>query len=193
MPRKTFQLTAEQVQALRAGDKQVFRQLFLEFQPRLYRFLWLKLRSVELAEDLVQETFLRLWQTRQRLQADRHIEIYLFRIASNLAIDTLRQQKRRPLRAALENAPLLDPQTSEGAAEYHELTHLIDGVIANLPDGPKTAFILHRYEGLSHAEISAILGISVKTVEKHISKALRVLREALTKLDLLPKAKAREK
>lgn len=185
MPAKKFTPTSEQIQALRAGDKEIFRRLYFEFQPRLYRFLWLKLRSVERAEDLVQETFLRVWETCDRLRPDGNLEIYLFRIASNLATDALRAQQRRPSTTSLNTTPLLDSCTTEDAVAYQELTHRIEAIVSQLPDGPKTAFLLSRYEELSHAEISAIMKISVKTVEKHIGKALQALRAGLGKLDLL--------
>jgi len=186
MPTPKFTLTPEQIQALRAGDGEIFRRLYLEFQPRLYRFLWLKWRSVERAEDLAQETFLRLWETRDRLRPDGNLEIYLFRIAGNLATDALRAQQRRPAIAPLETAPLFASPTPEDAVVYQEMAHRIDAIVSQLPDGPKTAFLLSRYEELSHAEIGAIMNISVKTVEKHIGKALQALRAGLGKLALLP-------
>jgi len=186
MPAKKFTLTPEQIQALREGNKEIFRRLYFELQPRLYRFLWLKLRSVERAEDLVQETFLRVWETCDRLRPDGNLEIYLFRIASNLATDVLRAQQRRPATIPLETTPLLDSRTTDDAIAYEELTHRIDAIVSQLPDGPKTAFLLSRCEELSHAEIGAIMGLSVKTVEKHIGKALQALRAGLGKLELLP-------
>ena len=185
MPAKKFTLTPEQIQALRDGDKEIFRRLYFELQPRLYRFLWLKLRSVERAEDLAQETFLRVWETRDRLRPDGNLEIYLFRIAGNLATDARRARQRRPSTTTLEATPLFDSRPAAGALEYQELARRIDAIIAKLPDRPKTAFLLSRYEELSHAEIGAIMGLSIKTVEKHIGKALLALRAGLGKLDLL--------
>jgi len=186
MPAKKFTLTPEQIQALRDGDKEIFRRLYFEFQPRLHRFLWLKLRSVERAEDLAQETFLRLWEKREQLRADGNLEIYLFRIASNLATDAVRARKRRPSTTPLEATPLFDSRTTESAIEYQELARRIEAIVSQLPEGSKTAFLLSRYEELSHAEIGAIMGLSVKTVEKHIGKALQALRAGLGKLELLP-------
>lgn len=184
MPVKKSSLTPQQIEALRVGDQEIFRLLYFEFQPRLYRFLWLKLRSVERAEDLTQETFLRVWETRDRLRPNGNLEIYLFRIASNLAIDVLRAQQRRPLSTPLETIPPLGLQHTEDPAAYQELKFRIDEIVSQLPDRPKTAFLLSRYEELSHAEISAIMGISVKTVEKHIGKALQALRAGLEKIGL---------
>ncbi|MFQ5706764.1 MAG: RNA polymerase sigma factor [bacterium] len=185
MAETKIKLTQEDIQALRCGDKDVFRAIFLEFQPRLYRFLWLKLRSVEIAEDLVQETFLRLWQARKRLNRESNLEIYLFRIASNLATDFLRKAKRQKPVQSIDEEHTLASQSSESAPEYRQLAQIIDDTICFLPDRPRTAFLLSRYEELPHKEIAEVMGISIKTVEKHIGKALLILKKRLEKLDLV--------
>lgn len=182
MPKPRLELTLEQLAALQAGDTAVFRLLFDEFQPRLYRFLWLKLRVVEQAEDLVQETFLRFWNARAQLRPGGNIEIYLFRIASNLATDVLRRPKRDNNRLDAEAQSLSTGPTIDQTLESEQLADIIAMLISALPEGPRTAFILSRYEDLSHAEIAKIMELSVKTVEKHIGKALRLLREKLVEL-----------
>lgn len=182
MPKPKLELSSEQLAALQAGDTAVFKLLFEEFQPRLYRFLWLKLRAVEQAEDLVQESFLRFWKTRSQLRPGGNIEIYLFRIASNLATDVLRKPKRENHRLDLEVESLRAAPAADQVVESKQLADIIAAQVASLPERPRTAFILSRYENLSHAEIAKIMGISVKTVEKHIGKALRLLREKLVEL-----------
>jgi RNA polymerase sigma-70 factor (ECF subfamily) len=175
-------LNSQRWQALIDGDEEVFRELFHEFQPRLYRFLWLRLKSVEAAEDLAQECFLRLWNARTRLQLGGRLDIYLFRIASNLATDYHRSAKHRHDTLTEDNSPPIS-DSSENAAEYNQLAAIVDKTISQLPPAPRTAFILSRYENLSHKEIAEIMGISFKTVEKHVGKALKVLKDALFKLD----------
>ncbi|KAA0229807.1 RNA polymerase sigma-70 factor [candidate division KSB1 bacterium] len=182
MPKPKLELSSEQLAALQAGDTAVFKQLFEEFQPRLYRFLWLKLRMVEQEEDLVQETFLRFWNARSQLRPGGNIEIYLFRIASNLATDVLRRPKRENNRLELETQSHPAALAADQAIESEQLADMISEFVTAMPEGPRTAFILSRYENLSHAEIAEIMGISVKTVEKHIGKALRLLREKLVEL-----------
>lgn len=86
-------LKKHEIKAFKQGDLTIFKKLFYEFQPRLYRFFWFKLRSIELAEDLVQETFLRLWKARNHLKNGTPLHLYIFRIAINLATDAFRKQK----------------------------------------------------------------------------------------------------
>lgn len=180
--KKISNMSKTEIAALRDGDKSVFKKMFLEYQPRLYRFLWLRLRSVEIAEDLIQETFVRLWQNRRTLDSERDFDIYIFRIAANLVIDFSRSNaaKTRPL----DNPADLDaPHKTDSIADFHQLRDIVDKALARLPDGPRTAFILTRYEEMSHEEISEVMGISIKTVEKHIGRALQVLREHLQNLE----------
>lgn len=175
-------LTTEDVEALRAGDKAVFKKIFQEYQPRLYRFLWVKLRSVDLAEDLIQESFVRLWENRETINPEKNFEIYLFRIAANLVIDFLRANKTQAHR--LKNPDFVDARhKTDSATEFHQLRKIVDEVLSRLPEGPRTAFILSRYEELSHKEVGEVMGISTRTVEKHIGQALQTLREHLQNLE----------
>lgn len=182
MPSPKFTLTPEQLHALHAGDRRVFKTIFDEFQPRLYRFLWLKLRDVQHAEDLVQETFFRLWKARDHLRAETSLEIYLFRIAANLTTDFFRRAKLNT--ASLESVALTlpAPNTLETTMAHEQLAHAVAEILATLPDGPRTAFVLSRYENLSYAEIAEVMDLSLKTVEKHLGNALLRLRQQLRQM-----------
>jgi len=184
MKKSQSTVTAEHIRALRDGDQQALRHIFDELQPKVQRFLWLKIKSVEIAEDLVQETFLRLWENRARLKPEAKIETYIFRIASNLATDQLRKADRHKELPTEDHVATADGSTNL-LAEGNQLAQIVDQILHRLPDAPRTVFILSRYEGLSHKEIGAVLNISIKTVEKHIGKALRFLKTELEKLDLI--------
>jgi len=178
-------ITDEHIAALRNGDRETLRWLFVQFQPRLYRFLWLKTKSVEASEDIVQETFLKLWTGRKELKSGTNLEIFLFRIASNLATDLLRKDERHRELEAGHSPPDDALQESEGVAEYNQLLEIIDKIVSNLPEAQRSAFLLSRYENLSHKEIAEVMNISIKTVEKHISKALQALKNKLEAFDIV--------
>lgn len=182
MPSPKFTLSSQQLRALLAGDKQIFKNIFDEFQPRLYRFLWLKVRDVQHAEDLTQETFFRFWKARRQLRDADRLEIYLFRIAANLAVDFFRHRKQPSMPLESEARSLLAPQTAEAVFEYEQLSQTVAAIIADMPEGPATAFTLSRYENLTYEEIAEVMGLAVKTVEKHMGKALKTLREKLETL-----------
>jgi len=178
--RATFQIDIEK---LKAGDEEVLGTLFQELQPKIDRFLWLRIRSVEASEDLIQEVFLRLWDNRTKLKSDTNIEAYLFRIASNLATDYLRSAKQRE--TASDELEVQTQESSSDIAEANNLAATIDKLLSKLSDAPRTAFILSRYEQLSHKEIADVMNISVKTVEKHISKALHFLKNELKSMNII--------
>ena len=178
-------ITREMIADLKAGDEQALKAIFEQLQPGVYRFLWLKLNSVEIAEDLVQETFLRLWQTRTRLHLEGSLEAFVYRIAANLARDEAR--KREP-RGENERLAEVFPanESAESLAETNQLKTIIESIVAKLAEAPRTAFVLSRYQGLSHKEIAEVMDISVKTVEKHVGRALLEIKKGLKRFGIKP-------
>ncbi len=184
MQSSDYRITEKDVAALRAGDTAALERIFIALQPRVFRFLWVRTRSLEMSEDLVQETFLRLWDGRDRLRPTDRLETYVFRTASNLLTDTLRRDERHRELQAANVKPEVSATTSSDSAESKRLAQIVDHIVATLPDASRTAFALSRYEELTHKEIAEVMDISVKTVEKHISKALQVLKTELEKFDV---------
>ena len=164
--------------AIKNSDRNAFRELYYEYYEALYRFAWRYVRDSELALDFVQETFTRLWVKRQTLDDSKPIKPFLYRIIHNLIIDHVRKQ------AVREDAMhLLDfDDAHEDDHEANERMETIDRAIRSLPEGQQEVFRMNRYEGLKYTEIAHILGLSVKAVEKRMSKALHTLRSELKHL-----------
>ncbi|KAA3612151.1 MAG: RNA polymerase sigma-70 factor [Calditrichaeota bacterium] len=167
------------------GNQAAFKTLFFDWQPRIYRFIWLRVCNTEIAEDLVQETFFRLWKIRRQLPDSSNFTAFIFQIAHNLVIDWARKNK-------VQNRSLREMQLSEKSShpasadtETDELETAISKCISTLPSRMQKAFILHRFENLTYKQIAKVMGISHKTVEKQISEALKRLRSELKKLDFL--------
>jgi RNA polymerase sigma-70 factor (ECF subfamily) len=164
----------ELIEAVNRGDQSAFETLYRHYADMVYRFLWRRTKSPDVASDLVQETFIRLWRKADTLDAERGIKALLFQIARNLSIDHLRAQTRveidelDPGQAAPQKDPLM-----------FDTKQRIQGAIRSLPENQRTAFSLSRFEGLTYSEIAEAMGISVKTVEVHIGRALRKLRTSL--------------
>lgn len=146
---------------------------------RLVRYVYRYVGSRETAEDLVQEVFARLWERGDELQIRDPLP-YLYRTAHNLAVSHVRHEQVRErwqARAALAPSP-----TAEGAhaaVERTDLAQAIDRAIADLPERCRQVFTMSREQGLTHAEIARILGLSVKTVESHVWRAMTMLREKI--------------
>lgn len=171
----------ELVRQIHASDTEAFRLLFEKYQPIVFRQVVYMLRDADMAHDIVQESFMRLWDHRARLNAQLPILAYLFRISSNLVRDRARHEEVR--RRHEGHLPPVSPSADddpEGALQLRMLEEVLSEVVrTRLPEKCRQVFLLSRVEGMSNNEISAHLGIAVKTVENQITRALRILRRHL--------------
>lgn len=163
------------VEALNTGDAQALAAIYEVYWYKLYQNAWALLKSKPLAEDAVQEVFIRLWHSRGRINIEHSLQAYLCASVRFQAFRMLKDQKIH------ENVydELYHHLLTTSALEDFELRELklqIGAIVEQLPPQCKTVYRLSREEQLSHKQISAQLNISTKAVEKHLTKALRVLR-----------------
>jgi RNA polymerase sigma-70 factor (ECF subfamily) len=172
---------AELVERTRASDTDAFRVLFEKYQPIMFRQARYRLGDSDAAHDVVQETFVRIWDLRRSLRPGSSFLAYALRISGNLVRDAARHRAMRERTAAL----VPPPARSEGDDPEEALTRTILEariariVSAHLPDRCREIFLLSRFEGKSNREIGSLLGVREKTVENQITRALRVLRKHL--------------
>lgn len=152
--------------------------LFRKYYAGLCRSLYKILRDATLAEDIVQEVFMKVWEMRETLKMEDAIQSYLYRSCYNSALNFLKQQKKNTDLDTLEN-PLPGSETAERQLNLEETEAEIQKAIDALPPKTKLVFSLSRFEELSYKEIAEHLDISVKSVEKHMGIALQRLRESL--------------
>ncbi|MDD5036424.1 MAG: sigma-70 family RNA polymerase sigma factor [Methylococcaceae bacterium] len=154
---------------------------FLDTRKPLLRLLKRRVGCSHTAEDLVQETYLRVIQ-QESIEEIGNLPAYLYRIASNLVADHGRkavmsaQAHHEPLAEDLVCPKPLPDKITEASQELD----LLDRLIAELPPQCRRIFLLHKVQHLSHGEIAAQLGISPRTVETQIGKALRTLRDRMS-------------
>lgn len=161
-------------------DRAGFERLFRERYAGLCAFARRYVRDAALAEELVQDVFLALWQRRHALERRDSIAAYLFTSVRNAALNQLKHREvaRRFRRdAALAAAPR--PVAADEVAHHNELAEALEAAIADLPEKARLALTLSRDAGLTYAQIAETLGVSVKAVEANVSRALRLLRERL--------------
>jgi RNA polymerase sigma-70 factor (ECF subfamily) len=157
--------------AIKQSDEFAFEAFYHRYYKSLFRFIWSRTRSTELAREIVQETFIRLWQNRQKLDCMKSIKAYIYRIVYNLLMNHLRRNK---IHRAYINA-----HQNHVSTENIELQADIYIALRKLPEKIRLVFILNHLEGFKYAEIAETCGISIKTVESRMSKALRILRKEL--------------
>ena len=169
----------ELLERLRRGDTSAFDAIFRTWYGPLVGTAERMLRDRAVAEELVQDVMLELWRRRETLTSDGSAQAYLFQATRNRVLNHLRhlkiEQRSEPeVRGESSSTPPAD-----AALAQEELGVAVQRAVQALPDRCREVFELSRVHGLKYAEIAHSLGISVKTVEAQMGKALRTLRERL--------------
>lgn len=165
-----------------AGDEAAFERIFRGYYTRLVSFACTNLGSQALAEEMVQEVFLQLWARREQWVVERSLAAYLFRAVRN-RISNARRTLRLETSYRADRARHIEIETSppsDGRLREAEIGAALAHALAVLPERPRQVFLLSRRQGLSYGEIAEVLGISVKTVEMHMGRALAQLRISLS-------------
>jgi RNA polymerase sigma-70 factor (ECF subfamily) len=173
------------VSAIRGGDLEAFEFLFRAHYATLVAFAETFVDSRDVAEDLVEDLFVRLWERRTDWHVEGQLTAYLRKAVRNAALNHL-DRGRRVVRlheraAAAGAAPGIGarPRPPDRRLDEAALEKAVAIALENLPERAREAFVLHRFHGKRQAEIAATMGISRRTVENHIARAVRLLREAL--------------
>jgi RNA polymerase sigma-19 factor, ECF subfamily len=167
--------SVEWLARIREGDEAAFESLFRSFAPGLCAFVARYVGSRAVGEELVQDLFLRVWQRRRELTVEQGVATYLYTAARNRAINYLRHDARSAGSAAVIGH-IDASQPSEG--DLLELLDLHDA-IERLPARCRLIFTLSRQQDMTYAEIARSLGLSVKTVEVQMGRALKALRSSV--------------
>ena len=176
---------ADLARGVRAGDLAAFEALFRLLHPMLSRIAHSLTDRPAEADDAVQETFARLWERRERVDPERSVRAYLARSVRNRMLNARRDAQTRATLLA-DNAGALQPRH---AARPDEATHgaglaeRLRAFLDELPDRQRTAIALTRFDGLSHLEAAAAMDCSPRTVNNHIVRGLRTLRDRLRAYD----------
>lgn len=166
--------------ALRQGSVSAFETLYERYRSRIYYNMIKIVRSEAVAEELLQDVFLKVWELRDRIDPDQSFNAFLFRISGNLAIDFYRREARRRIMDA--TVLLVNEEEYDHVQQYidfKEAETLLGDAIARLPPQRQRVFRMCRIEGKSYEEVANLLLISRKTVQDHMVKANQWLRDSL--------------
>ena len=175
--------------ALKAGDEAALRSIFDRHYSRLLGDIYRIVPDEDTCQDLAQEVFVELWRKRSDLDIHTSLRAYLRRAAVNRALNHLKTSRRFVLEETDQLSQAADTSSADigNKAEQESLEAALHAAMATLPEKCRVVFSLSRFEHMSHREISEKLGISIKTIENQITKAMKTLREILVRhSDLSP-------
>jgi RNA polymerase sigma-70 factor (ECF subfamily) len=168
----------ENLAAIRDGDHAAFIAVYEHMHARLFRFFLKRVYYHDTAKELTQQSFIRLWQYRQSLSSEHPLEKQIFIIARGLLINHLKKEAtQKKLKA--DAGRQLPVQTEPAGDIMLERADEVNAAIQALPPVRKRVIILKTFYGCTNKEIAQQLQISVKTVEDHITKAFRHIRQVI--------------
>lgn len=172
----------EIILSLKVGDKRAFDELFNRYAKRLLYFSITYLKSEADAEEIVQDVFYKLWTNRENLCDSKSIDSYLFTIAKNAILNSIRKSKSEHayleyIKVHKKKEFLLDDEL-----DFNELNQAYRNAVEKLSPRRKTIFKLSREKAMSNADIAQHLGISVKTVENQMTSAIAEIKKSLQSL-----------
>ncbi len=176
---------------LRNDDEAAFKVIYNEYYSKLYYFVFEFIPLKDTAENIVQDTFVTLWNKRNELKDDSNLTSYLFTVAKNNALNKLRDKKysQKLFSNAIDISELnLNVETlstvDTSVCAFMDIEQIIKKTLTSLPPQCRKVFELSRFQEMKNREIAEELNISIKTVEAHISKGIRTFKVALK--DYLP-------
>ncbi|MGA8224585.1 MAG: sigma-70 family RNA polymerase sigma factor [Candidatus Acidiferrales bacterium] len=182
---------------VKAGDDASFDLLLQKYRTPLVNFLYRMVRDAATAEDLAQEVFLRVYRARKQYSPSAKFTTWLFRIATNLALNSVRDNRYRRMQVSLDapveedEAPIQLPAKDMRMDEHmveRDRAQIIRRAVAALPEKQRVAVLLHKYEEMDYGEIAKILDCSESALKSLLFRAYETLRVQLAPLVTQPAA-----
>lgn len=164
-----------------SNSQESFRIIYITFYPKIFRFVMYYVRSETLAEEVISDTFVSIWEQRKDLLGVHDFNSYVYRIAKNISINYLRKKVSNPENIQIEQVlsnynPVENPESEFISSE---LMSRLNMAIVSLPEKCRLVFMLIREENMKYKEVASMLNISIKTTEAHMSLAVKKIREIL--------------
>lgn len=172
---------------LRLGDLKAFREIYELYKLKVTRLAYRYCLDKADAEEVLQDVFMKLWNNKEKINASQNFDNYLFTIAKNTVLDKIKSYKleKENLSKYFAHHKTVATDQTEQHILHHELQQLLAEVLVELPPKRRRIFEMNRLEGYTYQQITEALQISSGTVEKQMSKALKVVKKKLTGYKLL--------
>lgn len=167
---------------LTLNDEAAFSELYVRYKDKLYYFCLHLLKSKEEANDIVQEIFIRIWESRNFINPDLSFSSFLYTMARNRILNYFRDiDIDEKVKEILATQKVTEEEAIDSKIIYTEYQVILQNAISQLPPQRRKIFNMSRIESISHKEIASELGISVNTVQEHISEALKFIKAYFSK------------
>ena len=178
--------TEEIIRRLKKEDKSAVDELFGYYYPRLYHFSKSILKIENDIDDILQEVFVKIWLNRQKIGNAETFNSYIFTITKNEVLNLIRSKLReQTFKDQLFILSVAEEYHSRNPLEFDEIKADIDKIVIGLSEKRQQVFTLSRTEGLSNKEIAQQLNISEKTVEDHITHAIKQIKNSMKDMGIL--------
>lgn len=167
------------VEKMKAGDREAFNNIFRRYYTPLVRFGVRFVADADQSAEIVQDLFVKLWTGRDKLTVNSSFESYMLRSVRNAAITYINKERAH---AEVNERVFTDDSDANDPSETLQSNNLESSyraILANMPEKRREVFLASRYDGLKYAEIADKMGLSQKTVEAHMTAAIKQLREGL--------------
>jgi RNA polymerase sigma factor (sigma-70 family) len=172
---------AELVEKAKQGDRMAFETLYRRHRDRIYGLLWrLCGGDPHLAEDMLQEAFVRAWNKLDSFRGEARFSTWLHRLSANVALSDRRSRMRR-LSRETELDGTVERMATGDKNVYADKRMDLEQAISHLPERARTVLVLYDVEGYSHAEVAEIAGMAVGSSKAQLHRARRLVREELEK------------
>ena len=175
----------ELVDRMKEGMTSAFDKLYENYSNRLYHFALSNLKSKQDAEEVVQNTFFKIWEKRNSIDSSHPFKSFLFSIAYHTTIDLLRERLKERKYRDIILASASAEYNPEEALEFGDLLEQVEQIVSELPPRKLEIYTLSRKKHLSYSEISEQLGITIKTVENSINFSLHFIKTRLGRDSIL--------
>ncbi|WP_111709925.1 RNA polymerase sigma factor [Lutibacter citreus] len=180
MSEKSIQNDDILLERLKSGDNQALTEIYNAYWKSLFLSSYSLLKNKETSEDIIQDVFLDIWKKREQLKITISLKAYLYACTRYKVYDYFRKNKKGINVDLIENLNTRAYQATPATKLMHkELVEHIETVVSTLPKKCREIYLLSREEQLSHKEIAQKLNISTKTIESHITRALKTLRTSM--------------
>ncbi len=173
---------SEVIRQIQSGDDSAFDELMRRYQRPVVNFIFRMLGNEDDAADVAQEVFVRVYQKLNTYRPETKFSTWLFALARNAAIDRLRWRARHPTEPIESESQLAAATDTAKEVDAREIGALIAAAVSELPEDQRTVLVLSEYQGMSHAEIAAVMRCSEKSAESRLYRAKQTLRGVLRPL-----------